>query len=450
MRDCAVVLIVLIAILLVVIPMHADGSSDIFAPDAEPDAVAANAPHTERFQELASRRALSLLVYDLDAETTLAGIDVYKQMPVVSAIKGPVLLYFLQRVESRVWASVPVEHWHAEREDVPARYQSAWEAHRDILRDLYRMIVYSDNVATGNALTYVHRASSPTDLNPIEAFNRWSEDVVGVGPDSGLRSWDQGATDEPGMVDPRFEERTTRIYGVPRFYNNTFSALDLARYYHWLYTQADETIYETAVSLLSIVEGYPGFLEDTALNLKGTPVSKDGFVGPGDDYNAANEYLTADAGLMLLPERALLVVTMAVDGGDRLDAIYAEVGTLVRRDRAEVYWPPDQDFITWMRSADGPLGENQLSTEALYFIMDYLTGLGMRPQQGEPFSGDPSRFREALRVWLAVFPDDTIPEARTPEQRRVLAARYSQTGEPLHVIAADLGLIPSQNVTKSP
>jgi len=380
-----------------------------------------------------------LVFYDLTADDLLAGIDIDKQMPVVSAIKGPVLMYFFYYVDPSVWDTVPVEYW-AETEEIPEEYRADWATHRDILRDLYRMIVLSDNISTGNVLRYAYDYTD-NDLNPIQAFNAWSEDVVGTSVESGLREWDEGATDNPAWVERRFDYRLTTIRNVPRFYNNTVSALDLARYYHWLYTQQDTPLFERTVAVMSIVEGFPGFLEDTAQRLGGTPVSKDGFVGPGDRDNVDGEYLTADAGLILLDDRALIVITMGVNGGDKLDEIYNEVQAVVRRDRAELYWPPGVDYITWMRSADGPYGENTLSTEGLYFIIDYMTGVGQRPEEAQVHDDKRDLFLQARDVWLAIFPDDTVPAARTPEQARVMASRYANSGERLIDIAIDLGLV---------
>ncbi|MFW5691165.1 MAG: hypothetical protein ACOCXZ_01580 [Chloroflexota bacterium] len=440
-------LLLLYLALLVMVPVRAQETplpADPFTPGADTAAITAAAPYSARFDELALNRPLTALLYDLSANRLLAGLDIDKQMPVVSAVKGPVLLYFLHRVDPAVWGGVPVEYWNAAPDDVPEAYQADWEAHRAILRDLHRMIVYSDNVSTGNAIAYAYEARPMDDANPVEAFNRWSAQVIGISDESGMREWDEGATNNPRWIDARFNQRLTTIYGVRRFYNNTYSALDLARFYHWLYNDADPAIFETAQALMSIVAGFPGFLEDTAWRLDGTPVSKDGFVGPGDRGNADDEYLTADAGLILLDDRALIVITMGVNGGDRLDEIYNEIQRVVRLGRAELYWPPGADYVTWMRGAEGPFGENTLSTEALYFIMDYLTGAGLRPVPGQVLDDRRALFEEARAVWLAVFPGDVVPAARTPEQARVMAARYGGSGERLIDIARELNLIPIQ------
>ncbi|PJF22166.1 MAG: hypothetical protein CUN56_07385 [Phototrophicales bacterium] len=412
-----------------------------FPPGMDIPAVVEAAPYSARFAELGFNRPLSFFFYDLTNDELLAGVDIEKQLPMVSAIKGPILMYFLTHVPADVWNSVPVMYWHARAADVPAEYGEAWQTHHLILRDLYRMIVYSDNYSTGNVLAYAYEYTGLDHLNPIEAFNAWSETTIGISPESGMRQWDQGETDNPAYIDHRFDNRTTLIRGVPRFYNNTISALDLARYYAWLYDQMGTDLFDQAVALMSVVEGFPGFLEQTALRLGGVPVSKDGFVGPGDENNAQNEYLTADAGLILLDDRALLVVSMSVNGGDKMEAIYNEVEIIARQRRGELFWQRDLDYITWMRSAAGPYGENTLSTEALYFILEYMIDIGQRPIQGEAFSGDVTRFEEAREVWLAVFPGDVIPIERNAVQNRVLQARYGVTNENLYELALELGLV---------
>lgn len=414
-----------------------------FPAGADVAALSADAPYTARFAELGHNRPLAILLYDLETDALLAGVDIDKQMPVVSAIKGPILMYFLSVVPDDVWDAVPTEYWPAQKAaDVAPEYRAAWESRRDVLRDLYRMIVVSDNVSTGNSLLYAAQYAPYEGLNPIQKFNQWSADVIGVSSASGLREWDEGATKNPAWIETRFNNRTTLIRTIPRFYNNMYSSLDLARYYHWLYTQADDALMARAREVMSIVPGFPGFLEDAAQRLNATPVSKDGFVGPDDRGNRNGEYLTADAGMILLPEGGgLIVVTMGVNGGDKLEDVYHEVQSIVRRGRQELYWPASADYLTWIQSADGPYGANTLSSESAYFVMSYLTELNMRPQAGQTLETHRPLFDEALAVWLAIFPDDRMPTERTAAQNRIIAARYGGSGERVSDIARDLGLV---------
>lgn len=416
--------------------------STLFSPDSDPQFFADNAPYTATFTELALNRPLGFLFYDLTADELLAGVNITQQLPVVSAIKGPILIYFLNFVPSEIWGSLPVEYWNTKRADVPEAYLGAWDSYYDILNDAYRMIVYSDNFSTGDVLAYTYPYTPDADdYHPISAFNQWSYDMVGISSESGLREWDKGGTNNPNFIVRDFDTRITRIYGVPRFYNNTVTTLDLARYYHWMYHNLPEDAYDVAKTVMSIVEGFPGFLETTALNLGGMPVSKDGFVGPDDENNNRQEWLTADAGLMLLDDRDILVVSMSVNGGDRTDELYAEVERIIRVDRDELFWNGAYDYVTWMRSADGPYGENNLSTEALYFIADYLYEQGIIMQGGTDYSPHREQFLLARDFWLTVFPDDRVPAERNAVQSRVMTIRYARTGGTLTDVARELGLI---------
>lgn len=431
----------MISTLFLMIFSSLSGQSTLFSPDSDPQFFADNAPYTATFTELALNRPLGFLFYDLTTDELLAGVNITQQLPVVSAIKGPVLIYFLNFVPSEIWGSLPVEYWNVGRDDVPEEFIGVWDNHYDILNDVYRMIVYSDNFSTGDVLLYTHPYTPDADdYHPISAFNQWSYDEIGISTQSGLREWDKGGTDNSEFIVTDFDTRTTLIYGVPRFYNNTVTTLDLARYYHWMYHNLPEDAYDVAKSVMSIVEGFPGFLETTALNLGGMPVSKDGFVGPDDENNNRQEWLTADAGLMLLAERDILVVSMSVNGGDRTDELYAEVERIIRVDRDELFWNGAYDYVTWMRSADGPYGENNLSTEALYFIADYLYEQGIIMQGGTDYSLHREQFLFARDFWLTVFPDDSVPSARNDIQSRVMSIRYADVGGTLTDLARELGL----------
>ncbi len=401
-----------------------------------------DAPLSSRLAEIKVNRPLTVFFYDVTNSILLANVDMEKQMPVVSAVKGPILMYFFDVVDPTVWNSIPVELWNVRNiNEVPDFYRAQWQQHRDILRDLYRMIVVSDNISTGNALRYAYDYYQPPGLNPIQAFNHWSMEVVGMSAESGMRQWDEGGTNNPAWIEERFNSRTTPIYNVPRYYNNTYSALDLARFYTWLYTEADRSVYQRSIDVMSVVERYPGFLEDTAFRVAGIPVSKDGYVGPGDRNNARDEYLTADAGLILVGDRAFVVVTMGVNAGDKMPDIYLEFQRAINQERNLLFWPPGVSFVGWVRGTDGPYAGRNISVEGANFVLDYLTAIGQRPEQNRDLEAMRLYFEEARTVWLSFFPNDDVPSSRTAEQSRVIAARYGGSGENLYDIALELGYV---------
>lgn len=400
-------------------------------------------PHNALLMDAKGNRPLTVFFYDVTNSVLLSNIDMDKQMPVVSAVKGPILMYFFDVVDPEVWNSVPVELWTIQDEtQVPPYYRDLWREHRVILRDLYRMIVVSDNISTGNALAYAFDYYHPEGIdNPLEAFNDWSMKTVGMSAESGMRQWDEGATNNPNWVVDRFNSRMTTIYNKATFYNNTYSALDLGRFYQWLYTEADRNVYQRAVDVMSIIEKgrYPGILEETAQRVGGIPVSKDGFVGPGDRNNSLRQYLTADAGLILVDDQAYIIVTMAVNGGDKMPDVYAEVRRVINQTRNILHWQSGTSFVNWVRSEDGPYGGMPLSVEGANFILDYLTSIGHKPEVNQNLDHMRLYFQEAYNVWFGVFPNDTVPNQRTEEQARVISARYGGSGESLHDIAVELG-----------
>ncbi|MCL4256335.1 MAG: hypothetical protein KJ043_21435, partial [Anaerolineae bacterium] len=144
----------MISTLFLMIFSSLSGQSTLFSPDSDPQFFADNAPYTATFTELALNRPLGFLFYDLTTDELLAGVNITQQLPVVSAIKGPVLIYFLNFVPSEIWGILPVEYWNVGRDDVPEEFIGVWDNHYDILNDVYRMIVYSDNFSTGDVLLY--------------------------------------------------------------------------------------------------------------------------------------------------------------------------------------------------------------------------------------------------------------------------------------------------------
>jgi hypothetical protein len=258
--------------------------------------------------------AVSLLVVDLSSRKLLAAILPDKQMPVASAFKGPLLLYALSNLDPEIWENVPVKYWSQEGQ-IPEEYllilRENW-----ILSRLYDMIVHSSNKAAAEVLVYVNE-NSASDLNPIEQFNTWSQETIGISPSSGLYEWEHGPA--IGQTDERFRNRVvTGQCGQRYYFSNTYSGRDLAIYYAWLAEEAPQQIRVTAYEILSIIEEEPGFLENAALDLGVKSVSKAGY------FSGKNTgFVWVDSGLIVLADgSSFLIVTATLNAAEVLPGLY--------------------------------------------------------------------------------------------------------------------------------
>jgi hypothetical protein len=107
--------------------------------------------------------------------------------------------------------------------------EAAWDAGEGT--DVYRMIVFSDNSATGAVIADVaERVLTPG--NPIEKFNDFLYERVGIY--SGMHTWDWPGSRTVGFRDPRYEpggERLVPQDGEIYSIDNVFTAAALARGY---------------------------------------------------------------------------------------------------------------------------------------------------------------------------------------------------------------------------
>lgn len=258
--------------------------------------------------------AVSLLVVDLSNKKTLAAILPEKQMPVASAFKGPLLLYALSNLDPGIWENVPVKYW-SQKGQIPEEYllilRENW-----ILSRLYDMIVHSSNKAAAEVLVYVNE-NSASELNPIEQFNTWSQETIGISSSSGLYEWEHGPA--VGQTDERFRNRiVTGQCGQRYYFSNTYSSRDLAFYYVWMDEEAPKQIRLTAYEILSTIEEEPGFLESTALDLGATSVSKAGYFGGKN-----TGFVWVDSGLIVLADgSSFLIVTATLNAAEVLPDWY--------------------------------------------------------------------------------------------------------------------------------
>lgn len=148
-------------------------------------------------------------------------INAYDLFPVASCFKSMLALYY--------FLNVPEDEWDASP-----------------LTPLYRMVVYSDNVATGNVLENIgRRVDGPS--NVIEKFNDFLR--VRVGLINGLHTWNWEGSVTQGISDPRYAPSVSNgrvVWDEDRFYqvDNVFNAADLSRSYDYLvrgeyFTQSD-------------------------------------------------------------------------------------------------------------------------------------------------------------------------------------------------------------------
>ena len=133
-------------------------------------------------------------------------INAYDLFPVASCFKAIAVLYY--------FLNVPQDEWEAES-----------------VTPLYRMAVYSDNVATGVVLDNVARRISGPG-NAIEKFNDFLRYKVGL--INGMHTWNWEGAPTRGLSDPRYAPsiNTGRVVWKDDNYfqvDNVFSAADLSR-----------------------------------------------------------------------------------------------------------------------------------------------------------------------------------------------------------------------------
>lgn len=266
----------------------------------------------------------SLLLYDLSRSRPLAAHNIDQQMPVASAFKGPVLFYALSQLDSDILQGVPVEYW-SQKGDIPDEYLSHLRKHW-ILSRLYNMIVHSSNQAAAQVLDYIHDQNT-TGANPLEQFNAWSRAVIHTSPDAGLYQWQYPPLE--GLVDPSSPPQQVQgRCGSSYTYFNTYSVRDLGLYYEWLVDQAPAHVREIAFQLLSIVEEEPGYVETTAVRLRGRSVSKAGYYG-----GKGRSYVWVDAGLILLEDDyTYLVTTATINSSHLLPILYEEIERIIEEE----------------------------------------------------------------------------------------------------------------------
>jgi hypothetical protein len=316
-------------IVLVTLPLWASRAD---SPRPEDRAVAL----TTKLKDLIGPRKVGVAVLPIDSAASVmaeAGDNMDDQYSVASAFKGPVAIYFFEKIRSDIWRSMPIKYWNIDkREKIPAEYLMAWDQYHVILRAVYQMAIYSENDSTGNVIAYVYKATGSLAASPIVAFNEWSRSAVGITAKSGMEAWFAGGSScAHGCTDPRFGQDTIIYRGKVVLLGNSYAPRDLAAFYVHLATQGrTQGYYDVALELLSIRKEYPSLTKTYCGDAGLGVASKDGFVGPYSE-GSNGFYVSTDAGLFTLPDgEQYAIAFMALDAGDVLHKVIpATCATLI-------------------------------------------------------------------------------------------------------------------------
>ncbi len=278
------------------------------------------APLNLHFERVIGSNKISLLLYDVKNASLLTALAPEDRLPVASAFKAPLVMYFLDQIPEDVWANVPVEHWNAvSANDLPERARPHWQQHNAILRALHQSTVFSDNYATGEVLSYVAQHNGAE--NAVVAFNEWAQQTVGISQLSGLSAWGDGITGDLAYSDERYAGSGTTINGQIVTFENLMTARDLGLFYMWMLTSMSADQQRACKALLSTIHNNRGAnLERLALAHDGMPYSKNGSL----DTEAG--YVVTDAGLIALPDdRLLMLVVLSLGAPTVVPTLFEEL-----------------------------------------------------------------------------------------------------------------------------
>jgi hypothetical protein len=283
------------------------------------------APLNDHFERVIQSRHVDLLLYDLNSARLVTALAPERPLPVASAFKGPVLIYFVDTVDPAVWSRVPAEYWIATRaEDVPEEFRADWRQHQGILQALYRMVAISDNPATGQVLSYMARAQGRDD--PLVMFNDWARERVGVSQLSALSAWNDGVAGDMSPVDRRYLGRGTALAGQVMTFENMMTPRDLGLFYLWMLDHLPPDGLRACREMLSIIhDNRPANLRRLTLDVGGTAYSRNGSL-----ITDAGTIIT-DAGLMDLNDgRRFLLVVLTLDAPQLVPGLFEELNHTLR------------------------------------------------------------------------------------------------------------------------
>ena len=218
-------------------------------------------------------------------------INAYDLFPVASCFKSMLVLYY--------FLNIPEDEWDVSQ-----------------VTPLYRMAVYSDNVATGTVIDNVgRRVEGPG--NVIEKFNDFLR--VRVGLINGLHTWNWEGSPTQGLSDERYAPSINSgrvVWSGDRYYqvDNVFNVADLSRCYDFIvrgeyFTQSDyfREAARATKELLSIPadSGYQSPIERV---FPAGYMGKDGIL-PGSDLEIGR--VVNDAGAISINNHTYIIAFMS-------------------------------------------------------------------------------------------------------------------------------------------
>lgn len=272
--------------------------------------------------------SIGLVVYQLNENRLLAAAGTESPLPVASAFKSAILMFFLDQVPAEVWTSLPVRYWNTPNiNDVPEDYRAAYRQHFIILNAVFRTIVLSDNRATGVVLAYIARQQeSPA---PITLFNDWAHEVVGISQLSGIGSWNDGLSEAWQEADQRYLGRTFKLHYDLFPFNNLMTARDLGLFYTWWYEGLSSAAYAVCAQMLSsLFESQRSNVERAADASLGVAYSKNGSLSAAE-IKASGPAIT-DAGVIQMSDgNTYLISFLSVNAERKIAPMFAAITDIV-------------------------------------------------------------------------------------------------------------------------
>lgn len=326
------------------------------------------APLNDAFDSIRNKEgSRSILIYDIYNNHLLTALKTEAPMPIASSFKGPLLFYFLDQIDSSIWNELPIEYWSiTNQEAIPSSYLPAWSKHINILNNLFRAVVLSDNESAGRVFAYVANAKNAE--NPIALFNDWSHDVVGTSQMSSMSAWSDGIPREMPTIDNRFLGRIAILNHQMVPFNNVMTARDLGLYYIWWQSRMSIDAKQVGQRLLSwIHEEQRSNIEKMAFALNGVAYSKNGSLSR---VETGVTTVVTDGGLVDIPDRGLfLVVFLSGNADTRTPTYFEHITEIIAGDHDDLvaaYEAAHSLEIEQIRFNEQLLLENYASTSEIY------------------------------------------------------------------------------------